>query len=113
MQTPYIELPLWNFLLDQLPGAFNQARVRPLTLLDPEEYEVLCGLVESGSPLPDLLTRKTSANYRYLDLKAWLADDPQAPRLRRRTSIIEKAFSETTLRIVDGMEFAKTEPRAA
>jgi hypothetical protein len=102
MQTP----PLWNFLTEQLPGAFTQARVRPLTLLDPEEYELLCGLVEGGTLLPDLLARKTSEAYRYLDLKAWLADDPQAPRLKRRASRIETAFSAATQRVADGMNFA-------
>lgn len=109
MQTP----PLWNFLAKQLPDAFRQPRVRPLTLLDPEEYELLCGLVEGGNPLPDLLARKTSEVYRYLDLKAWLADDPQAPRLKRRASRIERAFSEATQRIADGMNFATPEREAA
>jgi hypothetical protein len=109
MQTP----PLWSYLLSELPDAFQQPRVRPLTLLDPEEYEVLCGLVECGNPLPDLLARKTSDPYRHLDLKAWLADDPQAPRLKRRASMIERAFSATTKRIADGMSFAEPERDAA
>jgi hypothetical protein len=109
MQTP----PLWAFLLRQLPDAFKQPRVRPLTLLDPEEYELLCGLVEGGNPLPSLLARKTSEDYRYLDLKAWLADDPQAPRGKKRASMIEQAFSKETHRIADGMNFAKPERDAA
>ncbi len=109
MQTP----PLWNYLLEKLPGAFKQLRVRPLTLVDPEEYEVLCGLVDCGHPLPNILAHKTSESYRYLDLKAWLADDPQAPRLKRRASKIERAFSEATQRIADGMNFSKPEEREA
>jgi hypothetical protein len=109
MQTP----ALWNFLLRKLPGVFGQPKVRPLTLLDPEEYEILCGLVEGGTPLPDLLARKTAEPYRHLDLKAWLADDPQAPRYRARASKIERAFDETTRRIADGMAFTEPEDRAA
>jgi hypothetical protein len=46
-----------------------------------------------------LPARKTSEDYRYLDLKAWLADDPQAPRVKRRASIFERAVSEATHRI--------------
>lgn len=109
MQTP----PLWNFLLEKLPNAFQRPGVRPLTLVDPEEYEVLCGLVECGHPLPDLLAQKTTEAYRYLDLKAWLADDPQAPRLKRRASKIERSFAEATQRIADGMNFSKPEREAA
>jgi len=109
MQTP----ALWSFLMQKLPGAFGQPKVRPLTLLDPEEYELLCGLVEGGTPLPDLLARKTAEPYRHLDLKAWLADDPQAPRYKARASKIERAFEAATRRIADGMTFADPEQRAA
>jgi hypothetical protein len=109
MQTP----ALWNFLYKKLPNAFGQPRVRPLTLLDPEEYEVLCGLVEGGTPLPVLLARKTAEAYRHLDLKAWLADDPEAPRYRARASMIERAFEASTRRIADGMTFAGPQEQAA
>jgi hypothetical protein len=109
MQTP----PLWNYLISQLPDAFQQARVRPLTLVDPEEYELLCGLVESGVPLPDLLARKTQAPYRFLDLKAWLHDDPQAPRARRRPKMIREAFERSTEQITQAMNFAEIDRNAA
>lgn len=102
IQTPM----LWSYLRLALPEVFKQVPTRPLTLLDPEEYEILCGLVEDGSTLPEILRRKTAGPYRELDLKAWLADDPQAPKLRRPLSILDRAFSRTTHEIAAGMRFS-------
>jgi hypothetical protein len=58
---------------------------------------MLCGLVESESPL----------------LKAWLSDDPQAPRSPRRPSMIRRSFDEATERIVAEMNLGDDEPHAA
>lgn len=57
-------------------------------------------------PLPELLARKTTPAYRELDLKSWLADDPQAPRRRGRQSMIEEAFARATREVADGMNFS-------
>jgi hypothetical protein len=102
MQTP----PFWNHLLARLPDAFKQARVRPLTLLDPEEFETLCALVEGGTPLPELLAAKTAPSYRFRDLRVWLNDDPRAPRAGARPAMIEEAFDRSTRRVVAAMNFA-------
>lgn len=99
VQTP----PLWDHLRSALPRAFGQPRVKPLTILTPDEYEILCALVEAGSPLPELLARKTAPSYRDLDLRAWLVDDPKAPRLRRRASMMESAFEDAAKRMVGEM----------
>lgn len=104
--VPMQTTPFWNHLLGRLPDAFGQAKVRPLTLLDPEEFEALCGLVEGGVPLPDLLAMKTAPSYRFLDLRAWLNDDPRAPRLASRPAMIEEAFERSTRRVVAAMNFA-------
>jgi hypothetical protein len=101
-QTPM----LWDYLRLALPEAFKQPPTRPLTLLDPDEYEILCGLVEDGTTLPDILRRKTAGAYRDLDLKAWLADDPQAPKMKRPLSSLDRAFSRTTQEIAAGIRFS-------
>jgi hypothetical protein len=101
-QTPM----LWGYLRLALPEAFSQPLTRPLTLLDPDDFEILCGLVEDGTPLSDILRRKTADAYRELDLKAWLADDPQAPRMKWPLSSLDRAFSRTTQEIAAGIRFS-------
>jgi hypothetical protein len=109
IQTP----PLWNYLARELPGAFSQARVQPLTILDPEEFELLCGLVEGGRTLPELLAMKTAPAYRHLDLKAWIYDDPQMRGRGRRPTMMEDAFGKVFDRVAEGMNFAESEPGAS
>jgi hypothetical protein len=54
-------------------------RVGPLQVLDPDDYEMLLALVQHGSDLPWILSRKTSGAWRHRDLAVWLNQDPAAP----------------------------------
>jgi hypothetical protein len=97
---------LWEYIDQRTGGALSQARVRPLTLLDPEEYELLCGLVEAGHPLPELLAAKTSPLYARLDFAYWLTRDPQAPKGGpHRAKLVEESFARATGLAVAGIDF--------
>jgi hypothetical protein len=77
LQTP----TLWAWIDRECEGLLDLPRpacrqsVRPLVLLELEEYERLMGLVQEGAPLVDVLRRKTDPLWRYRDLKAMLYDD--------------------------------------
>jgi hypothetical protein len=98
---------LWEYLDRRAPGALRQARVRPLTLLDPEEYELLCGLVQAGHPMPELLNAKTSPPYARLDFAYWLNRDPHAPKGGpHRAALVQESYSRATALAVAGIDFA-------
>jgi hypothetical protein len=104
---------LWEYLDRRAPDALRQARVMPLTLLDPEEYELLCGLVEAGYPLPELLGAKTSPLYARLDFACWLTRDPHAPKGGpHRPALVEESFARATAVAVAGIDFAESEKAA-
>jgi hypothetical protein len=77
LQTP----SLWAWIDRECAGLFELPRpecsqsVKPLVLVDLEEYERLMGLVQEGAPLVRILERKTDPLWRYRDLKAMLHDD--------------------------------------
>jgi hypothetical protein len=77
LQTP----SLWAWIERECAGLFDLPRpqchqvVKPLILLDLEDYERLMGLVQEGAPLVDILERKTDPLWRHRDLKAMLNDD--------------------------------------
>jgi hypothetical protein len=77
LQTP----ALWEYIDRECAGFFDLPRpactqmVRPLVLLELEEYERLMGLVQEGASLVAILQRKTEPLWRNRDLKAMLYDD--------------------------------------
>jgi hypothetical protein len=79
---------LWNYLDatrdDAKCVALRDERVGPLQLLDSDDYEMLLALVQHGSDLPWMLTRKTSGPWRHRDLAVWLNQDGSAPDHRVR-----------------------------
>jgi hypothetical protein len=83
----------------RMEGAFEQARVQPLTILDLADLEQLVGLVEAGWAIPDLLARKTGA-YRRLDWRRMVADDPALPDARG-SHVVERWYDAWRAMIVD------------
>lgn len=77
LQTP----SLWAWIERECSGLFDLPRpechqvVKPLVLLEIEEYERLMGLVREGAALLSVLERKTDELWRQRDLKAMLNDD--------------------------------------
>jgi hypothetical protein len=77
LQTP----TLWEYIDRECEGFLDLPRpactqtVRPLVLLELEEYERLMGLVQEGESLVAILQRKTEPLWRDRDLKAMLNDD--------------------------------------
>ena len=74
---------LWDYVEDNRAELLTQDGVQPLTLLDLDDFELLMGLVESGSSLVDLLRRKTRSEFQRFDLQQWVSRDPLAPREQR------------------------------
>ncbi len=72
---------LWKVIDSQTTGLLDQAKVQPLTLLDIEDYEYLCGLIDQGHSLTTILKRKTTPPYHQMELAAWALDDPAARKL--------------------------------
>jgi hypothetical protein len=104
---------LWDFLDRRAPSALRQARVRPLTLLDPEEYEALCALIEAGHPLPTILSAKTAAPYTRTDFAYWLHRDPHAPRSTHRAQLVEDSYRRAMANALAGIDFGLGAPQGA
>jgi hypothetical protein len=101
VEAPAQQPVLWDFLDREAVPRLRQAGSEPLTILDAEDFEMLCGLVEGGKLLPTLLERKSVPAYARFELKAWLDNDPLAPRPRRPHQL-EEAYG----RLVDGVASA-------
>jgi hypothetical protein len=70
--------------------------IRPVVLMDLEEYEALMGLVRSGVSLIRILEQKTSPLWRNRDFKAWLIHYGREEELIKRDWIgaeVHRAFS--------------------
>jgi hypothetical protein len=104
---------LWDYLDARCPLALSQARVQPLTLLDPEDLERLLGLVEAGHPLPELLSAKTSKPYARVDFAYWMTRDPLAPRDARRAQSLGRSFSDAMESAMCGIDFSSGTAHAA
>ncbi len=85
---------LWRFLREHSAGRLAQAKVQPLTLLDPEDFEQLMGLVEGGRDLVAILRGKTSDPYRELELAVYLNGAPGAPRERPRPADVQAGWDD-------------------
>jgi hypothetical protein len=97
---------LWDFLDREAVPRLRQAGSEPLTILDAEDFEMLCGLVEGGTLLPALLERKSAPAYARLELKVWLNDDPLAPRPRRPRQL-EEAYERLIYGVASAVQFAR------
>jgi hypothetical protein len=102
---------LWKYVRDQSMGMLAQAKVQPVALLDPQDFEQLMGLVEAGRDLGKILTGKTSEPYRDLELAVYLNEAPGAPRERPRPAAIEALWQDTIKEANAMLDIAKA-PRA-
>jgi hypothetical protein len=85
--------PLWRYVSSKTRGKLAQPGVQPLTILDVEDYEALCGIIEAGHSLTNVLAGKTQAAYRHLELAVWLTHDRHAPHdVTGRPKLVEQAF---------------------
>lgn len=91
---------LWSYLERARDAekcrSFYDPSVRPLQLLDADEYEMLLALTAHGNDLPKMLSRKTNGPYRHRDLAVWLAEDPMAPDKEVRLDTMSESFLEMT-----------------
>jgi|GEM_PF-1535721 len=85
---------LWDYVRAHTTGMLAKAKVQPVTLLDPEDFEQLMGLVEAGRDLSAILAGKTVEPYRDLELAVYLNEAPGAPRERPRPATVEKLWQE-------------------
>lgn len=100
--------PLWRYVASKTQGKLGQAGVQPLTILDIEDYEALCGIVEAGHGLTDVLVRKTQPAYRHLELAMWLIHDPHAPKdITGRPKFVEQAFERALDELWAATDFTK------
>ncbi len=86
---------LWAYIRERTVGMLAQAKVQPVTLLDPQDFEQLMGLVEAGRDLSAILAGKTTEPYHDLELAVYLNDAPGAPRERPRPAAIEALWQDT------------------
>ncbi len=86
---------LWDYVRARSTGILAQAKVQPVTLLDPEDFEQLMGLAEAGHDLSAILAGKTAEPYRDLELAVYLNEAPGAPRERPRPAAIEALWQDT------------------
>lgn len=82
-------------LLQPPPG--HRHHVKPLVLLDAEEYEILMSLIADGWSLPAVLSAKTSDVWRERDFKAWILEEkldsgPDLPFIRQELVRSQKAL---------------------
>lgn len=98
---------LWQFIADRGGTYLQQAKAEPLTLLDVEDYDQLCALVERGHALHELLAAKTRPAYRHLELAVWAENDPSAPKIERPPKIVENAFQRAMNRLEKSTDFTK------
>jgi hypothetical protein len=107
VQTPL----LWDYIRssgdpDKTRVLYEDARVQPLTLMDAEDFEQLCGLIEAGTTAPQILAMKTQEQWRERDFAIWLKQDPDAPSDRVRASLVEDIYNRGMERVQEGIDFA-------
>jgi hypothetical protein len=81
---------LWDHLDERIAGHLDQARVRPLTLLDFSDLERLAGLVEAGYSIPALLRDKTSGPFGRIDFRRFVTDHLREDEIRRPRILVER-----------------------
>jgi hypothetical protein len=81
---------VYDWLVEEIGDHLKQPTVQPLTIIDMADWEQLCGLIEAGWSVPDLLARKVGG-YRRLDWRRMVIDDPFLPNDARASAVVEKA----------------------
>jgi hypothetical protein len=79
-----------------LPQIYGDRRVRSLLVCDPEDLELLMGMVEEGTSLTDILNRRQSGPFARLELKRWVLEDPGSPGEQRPSYALERWDRVTT-----------------
>jgi hypothetical protein len=67
---------LLDWIDERLPDTLRAARVRPLTLLDIEDLELLMALVEDGFSLVEILRAKNGGPFRQLEFRRFVREAP-------------------------------------
>jgi len=84
---------LWDRIDAELPPELSGGRVRPLTVLDVEDFELLLGLVSEGRHLPDVLGQKAAGPYRRLGLGRFMHEELHLPvPLTQRPPVLEERW---------------------
>lgn len=101
---------LWAYIREAIDPAkttvlYEDARVQPLTLMDAEDFEQFCGLIEAGMPAPQILEKKTQEAWRERDFAVWLHDDPDAPSAEVRAGLVEDIYKRGMDKVQEGIDF--------
>jgi hypothetical protein len=75
--------PLHDLIHNHLPDVFGDRRVQSLLVCDPEDLELLMGMVEGGAAITEMLDRRQRGPFAKLELKRWVLEDPGSPGERR------------------------------
>jgi hypothetical protein len=98
---------IWGYLNAATEGRLAQTVTQPVTLLDLEDYEQLCGLIEGGHSIVSILERKTQLPYRDLEFAIWLTRDANAPGQAPRPSMVEAAWERSVTRASEMIDFTR------
>ncbi len=82
--------PLYDWIEAELPPIYGDARVQSLLVCDPEDLELLLGMVEYGASLTGLLDSRQDGPFRKLEFKRWALEDPTSPGETRPTYALER-----------------------
>jgi hypothetical protein len=107
MQTRQVWKYVRESIKPETTRALAKARVQPLQLLDISDYEKLLGIVEAGTSLPWMLSRKAAGAFRERDYAAWLHGDSAAPSDEPRLTVLEERWEAMSI------EVQRTNERAA
>jgi hypothetical protein len=100
--------PLWHHVKTNARGRLTQPGVQPLKLLDIQDYEALCYLVEKGHGLNDILDAITRPQFVERELAIWLRDDPAAPKnISGRPKHVVEIWEQAMGRIMGAIDFKK------
>ncbi len=88
--------PMHDLIQGALPDIYGDRRVQSLLVCDPEDLELLMGMVEGGTSLTDILNRRQDGPFARLELKRWVLDDPGSPGEQRPTYALERWERVTT-----------------
>lgn len=101
MQTEH----LWAHIRQRIQGRLAQPKVQLPTLLDLEDLEALCGMIEAGHHLPTILESKTRPPYQELELAVWATNAPDAPVKETRPAMIEARFERASNQVIAAVSF--------
>ena len=88
--------PLHDLIHTHLPEVFSDPRVQSLLVCDPEDLELLMGMVEGGASITDILDRRQRGPYAKLELKRWVLEDSGSPGERRPQYALDRWERVTT-----------------